>query len=325
MFTLLSDNKESTDVFIQSGTYTLNTSYTLKDLHNIRIGSNASNPAIIMCNISDLDTGVAFLRASDLIIDHLSIVGCGMKHNSTNYLNGKGNLISVYSAMFIQNSTNITLASINICNSTGIGLLMYYTNGTVNITQSIFANNTQEQNLGGGGIHIEFTSCAPGLALYDSHNNHYNKNSKYIINQCTFEGNVATYDKNNYKDGFYNGNFSTFGVGGGISLWFKGQAKNNSFEVVSTIFTSNSAVSGGGLYVHSRENATHNHVKVLWCYFIKNIGSKQGGGSEIGNKIHQTGGLSKFNTYIIINCLFEQNEAIMGVAFWVLAAVNQKI
>ena len=93
MFTLLSDNKESTDVFIQSGNYTLNTSYTLEDLHNIRIGSNASNPAIIMC-ISDLDTGVAFLRASDLTIDHLSIVGCGMKHNSTNYLNGKGNLIS---------------------------------------------------------------------------------------------------------------------------------------------------------------------------------------------------------------------------------------
>ena len=123
---------------------------------------------------------------------------------------------------------------------------------------------------------------------------------------------IYNYGKNNYKDGFYNGNFSTFGVGGGVSLWFKGQAKNNAFKVISTKFTSNSAVSGGGLYVHSRENATHNHVKVLRCSFIKNIGSQQGGGLVIGNVIHQDGGRSKFNTYNITDCLFEQNQGLIG-------------
>ena len=70
---------------------------------------------------------------------------------------------------------------------------MYNTNGTVTIIGSVFTNNKLESNLGGGGIHIEFTSCAPGLALCDSHNNHYNKNSKYTIDQCIFKGNVATY------------------------------------------------------------------------------------------------------------------------------------
>ena len=66
----------NTDVFIQSGTYILNMSYTLKDLNHIQIRSNASKPAVIMChNNSDFDTGIAFLRVSDLIIDHLSIVG----------------------------------------------------------------------------------------------------------------------------------------------------------------------------------------------------------------------------------------------------------
>ena len=314
MFELLSHKRCSTDVIVQSGTYILDVPYTLKYLHNIRIRSNASNPATIMChNDSDLDTGVAFVQVSNLIIDHLNIVGCGMKNSSTNYLSRTTrNIISVRSAMFIQNSTNITLVSINISNSTGTGLLMYDTNGTVNITNSIFANNILEQNLGGGGIHIEFTRCAPGISFCDSYNNHYNKYSKYIINRCTFKGNIATNIKNNFKDGLYKGNFITFGTGGGVSLWFNGQAKNNSFKVLSTNFTSNSAASGGGLYVHSRRNATHNHVTVLRCSFINNIGSAQGGGLVIGNVIYQKGGLSKFNTYNITNCLFKQNQGLIG-------------
>ena len=310
MFRLLSQNKDSTDVFIHPGTYILNTSYTLQDLHSIRIKSDASNPAIIRCqnNSTDLGTGVAFLRVSDLIIDHLNIEGCGMKHSSTSYLAGKENFISVHSGIFIQNSTNIILSSINISNSTGIGLSIYDTEELVNITKSIFANNP------GGGIHIEFTNCTPGQAVCGSHDSHRNGYgySKYLIDQCIFKGNTATYVNNSYEEYFYNNNFITLGTGGGVSVWFNGQAKNNSFEVISTNFTSNSAMIGGGLHVHSRENAAYNHVKVLWCKFIKNVGYKEGRGLVIGNVIHQTGGVSKFNTYNITNCLFKQNQALIG-------------
>ena len=50
-------------------------------------------------------------------------------------------------------------------------------------------------------------------------------------------------------------------TGGGISVWFTGQANNNSVEVILSNFINNTANIGGGLNVHSRENATHNHVK----------------------------------------------------------------
>ena len=64
MFQLLSNNNVSTDVFIQSGKYDLNVSFTLKDLWNIQIRSNSSKPAVITCQKhSDLDTGVAFYRS----------------------------------------------------------------------------------------------------------------------------------------------------------------------------------------------------------------------------------------------------------------------
>ena len=123
MLKLLS-GKNSTDVLIESGTHILNMPYTLEDLHNIQIRSNTSKPAVIRCNNNSSNTGVAFLRVRDLIIEHLQIMGCGMEHISTNFI-GKGNFLFVHMAIFIQNSTNITLVSVNISSSTGIGLLIY--------------------------------------------------------------------------------------------------------------------------------------------------------------------------------------------------------
>ena len=320
MFKLLSENQYSTDVYIESGTYNLNISYTLEDLQNIRIRSNISKPAIIMChNNSGFDRGIVFLRVRDLIIEHLNVTGCGMKHSSTSHLAGKRTFISIHSAVFIQNSTNIVMASINISSSTGIGLLMYDTNGLVNFTKSIFANNKLEPNLGGGGIHIEFTECTTGLTSCDPRDNPYNKHSNYIIDHCTFVGNAATYAYGSLEiEDFTNNHFVTFGTGGGVSLWFNGQAKNNSFKIISSNFISNAATNGGGLYVNSRQNSTKNHVKILWCSFMGNNGYKEGGGLVIGNVIHQAGGVSKFNTYNVTNCYFAENQALTGIGGGIL-------
>ena len=285
MLDLLSDYNGSTDGFIQSGVYILNMSYTLEDLKNIQIRSNFSKSAIFRCyNNSEPDAGIAFLQVRGLIIDHLRIVECGMKHISSSY-HGKGYFISVYSAIFIQNSTNISLVGVNVSYSIGIGLiLMYDTRGLVNITQSIFTSNkldSLDPKGIGGGIHIEFTECTPGLVLCDSHGNLYNEDSKYTIAHCTFEDNAATYS---YKSSepkyinFTNDNFVTFGSGGGLSLSFNGQAKNNSVEVTSSDFIANCAKRGGGLHVHSKQNATHNHVEISKCSFIKNVRYKEGGG-----------------------------------------------
>ena len=76
MLDLLSDYNGSTDVFIQSGAYILNMSYTLKDLNNIQIRSNFSKSAIIRCyNNSEPDAGIAFLRVYDLIINPWKLWG----------------------------------------------------------------------------------------------------------------------------------------------------------------------------------------------------------------------------------------------------------
>ena len=183
------------------------------------------------------------------------------------------------------------------------------TSGLVNITECTFANNTLDllhPNASGGGIHIEFSNCALGLASCNPYDHRYNKDSKYLIVCCTFDGNVATYAYKSHEEEYsYNNNYITIGTGGGVSLWFKGQAKNNSFEVISSKFIHNSATIGGALHVHSRENTTYNRIKILKCSFIGNVAHKEGGGLVIGNVIHQHGGRSKFNIYNISKCLFE--------------------
>ena len=321
MFQLLSNNGGLTDVVIQSGMHDLNTSYTLKDLHDVQLRSSSSESAVIMCQ-RDLNTRVAFIQVRNLIIDHLIIVGCGMRHTSTSYYE-KEKFISIYSALFIQNSSDIFLMNVNISDSTGIGLLMYDTSGLVNITRCNFTHNklspldskaiSTDNETSGGGIHIEFTNCTPGIASCDSNGNIYNTHSKYIINQCTFDGNAATYGHKSHEEKYFqNDNYITIYTGGGMSLWFNGQAKNNSVEVTLSNFIHNNATIGGGLNVHSRENATHNYVYISKCNFIGNVGHKEGGGLVIGNVIHQNGRASIFNTYTISDCWFEENQALTG-------------
>ena len=320
LFQQLSNCCNSTDITIEPGNYNLALSYELADLHDIRIRSGTK--AVIQCaaNVNgtyDFDTGIAFVRVSNLVITNISIVGCGMKHNSTNHINKT--FIEVRSALYIQNSTNVSLDNVTICNSNGIGLLVYDTNGYVSITKSSFINNALnplEQGkffTGGGGIYIELTQCPPGIVLCDYKSNDYNKLTNYTIDQCVFEGNNATYHLNGSQpEDLANGIFITFGTGGGISLWLYGNAQNNSFQVTLTSFTSNSARYGGGININSKQDTKYNYVKISFCSFVENSAISDGGGLTLGYVIYQSGGQSLFNTYIIADCLFKQNQGKVG-------------
>ena len=317
LFQQLSSCCNSTDIFIEPGNYSMAQSYTLVDLHDIRIRSEAN--AVIHCaaNVNgtyDFDTGIAFVRVRNLVVTNISIIGCGMKHVTTNHIEAES-FIVVRSALFILNSTNISLDNITITRSNGIGLLIYDTNGSVKIIKSSFINNRlnllQQNNsfAGGGGVYIEFTECTPGVINCDSISNRFNKKAQYTVDHCIFTGNHAFYNVS-IPEEF--SSFITFGVGGGLALWLYGHAQNNSFLITSTFFGSNSALYGGGLCVHSRQDTRYNSVRVLWSHFEGNFGELGGGGLIIGYAILQFGGESLFNTYIVANCTFEQNQARIG-------------
>ena len=229
------------DVFI-AGSYRLNSSYMMKNLCNVRFIGSANSPATIQC-VPNFDSGLAFIAVRNLTIEYLTIIGCGMKHVSTNENNVKGNFIDFRSALFIQNST-IFLNNVNISNNDGKGLSFYDTNGIVMLTNSFFMYNllnlegdmNKINEFGGGGVYIEFTKCSPGQTACDPYGNSYNSNSKYVVENCTFANNLAVSSTEDFADNLAIATFLHLSRGGALSFWFDGQAYNNSIVITSCIF-----------------------------------------------------------------------------------------
>jgi len=258
------------------------------------LSSSPDEFAVIKCppNINgsyNFDTGVAFIGVTNLTLENLSIVGCGMKHVSGIQIetdSEKRQFIFFRSALFIQNSSNIFLSSINISESNGIGLLIFDTNGTVNISSSYFTNNKLNPKestrylAGGGGIYIEYTNCTPGIAMCDPHRNQFNTQSEYTIDHCVFTGNTAIYNfTNGEPDRLAINVHVSFGAGGGLSVQFHGQAKYNSFQILSCLFATNKANSGGGLCVDTKQSPSYNSVEIKNSFFFYNSAyTYQGGG-----------------------------------------------
>ena len=319
VFNLLAQSYSSVDIVLDPGIYNLTSSYNVTNLHHIRI---SSKNATIQCGLSvdDSGTGIAFIRVSNLTIEHVNIIGCGMRHASTVF--GKDKIILVRSALFVQNSTSISLCNMSISNSNGTGLIMYDTNGTVSITETSFINNklnVTEQGLltaGGGGIYIHFTNCTSGLVACDPNSNLYNKHTMYVIDKCIFQNNNASYPLNDSDIGNIPSETSvTFGSGGGISVWFYGNASNNIIHILHSSFINNSAGLGGGINIRNKQNAYYNFVKIAHCFFTNNTSSREGGGAglSMGYETYQDRAKTTHNKYIVDNCSFTQNQAVNGV------------
>ena len=132
----------SIDVVFMSGVYKITEKYEFTNLQYVWF--SGSNSSMIECSpvTDDFNTnsGIAFIQIKNLTIEHLNITGCGMKHTSTSISTNR-NFITHLSALYIQNSTNLLVANVNISNSNGTGLSIVDTNGTINIINSSFSNN----------------------------------------------------------------------------------------------------------------------------------------------------------------------------------------
>jgi len=109
--------------------------------------------------------------------------------------------------------------------------------------------------------------------------------------------------------------FVTFGCGGGISVWFYGNAHHNILHITKSSFINNTAGLGGGINICNKQNATCNYVKISHCCFTNNTSNWGGGGGGIamGYEIYQVGGKTTNNQFIVESCSFIHNQAMSGV------------
>ena len=314
----------SIDVMFRSGIHILEENYRFTNLQNVRFSGNISGmPSTIKCttenNDSNTDSGIKFVQVKNLTIEYLNIIGCGMKHISTSTSNN-GEFITHLSALYIQNSTNILLSSVNISDSNATGLSIVDTNGTITIINSFFTANrvtvpaeSSTVISGGGGIYIEYTECAPGVRNCNSSDYVFANNSIINVENCVFDQNHARYNFTgsltaNLDDRTYIG----FGAGGGLSLQFNGQIKNVFIHVTidSCKFSSNVADNGGGLSLYARYNTSYVHLNISRCAFMNNSATYFGGGGiVIGFVIFSAHERIVHNTIIIDSCSFEHNQS----------------
>ena len=317
----VADNLRQTDwvvIEILSENLTLTESADFIDYTHLAI----TNTTICCDNASDF--GLAFVNVRNLTIHSVTIDGCGAKRDSTSVDPQTNETEPLSVAVYILNCTDVTIMNVTIQSSHGTGLSMYDTNGRVDITHCNFSNNTVEPSeLGGGGVHVEFTICSPGRAGdCPSHDGH-NCNSKYTFRSCTFSNNVAycPFQRRSFIKPSEGTAVPRLGKGGGLYISIGSDAMNNHFSIVDSTFKNNSArYAAGAMLIEYLNSAHSNTVSVNETDFINNTCLETqahvsgGGGLVLGLMFYaqQHRQQANNNLFQCNYCTFERNVAFSG-------------
>lgn len=146
----------------------------------------------------------------------------------------------------------VTIKKSNFKHNYGVGLSIYDPVDVINIEKCEFQANqilTEVDTLpGGGGLHIELTTCPPGVYSHDrskyctaSHEMNQSKHtmSMVTISKCTFANNNST-TTDNSRYVVNSGVYQRFGRGGGLIFIAEG-ASHVELVLIDCRFRGNSA------------------------------------------------------------------------------------
>ncbi len=310
--------EKDTIIHFCSGNIDISEPIVLSNLTNITfVGKNNTT---LRCN--GIETGLKFVHVIGLTITSLKIVGCGSVHDSTTEEKYMNSTVKLSSALYIINCTDLFFNGLHVVNSSGVGLVMYDVSGVVEILNSVFEHNSQQNTkfddiFRGGGLYIEFTVCTAGV--YCTHFNSKPENMRangnhYLLDNCTFANNKAQFwgskymqydrDKNNSRL-----NHQGLGRGGGLSIQLSGKSDFNTFTIRDCTFRANEANWGGGLYIVIQDYSSHNIINLLNLTIQDNVCKHFGGG---GVDLGYNTALISNNTVRFDYCTFERNRAVYG-------------
>ena len=235
---------------------------------------------IVVTCASTTRSGFYFGESNNILVKYLTFDTCSTLQNSTSQNSSDpGSNLLFPSGLYFINCTNVTLQSLTVRNTPGKGLVLYDCNGVVEISDTVFLNNTLPNDFGGGGVYIEFSRCSPSSEEECSEPRE-NSFSQYLLKNCTFENNGAfttPQDESLFvrSTGL---NFQGFGRGGGLCIFLRGRSNANKFEVVDCTFLANSANRGGGLYIAFKDEARNNTMYIYNSTVDSNISNDVGGG-----------------------------------------------
>ena len=338
--------QNSTQYILKDGKHTLNSS--IETFEKLSLLAFVGNSSDVMIYCTEENSGLAFQEVSDLRFESLTFFKCSALRHSTSrkYQNSNDStcnkMYQTRVALYFHICSNVEMVKVNVSHSpNAIGVLMYNVNGANFIRNSTFEYNQlsemETEIPGGGGFYIEFTYCVPSddncscsyqnyseMPAMITDNNH---NSSYTFESCTFSENIASsVDETESNSNYIIPNKQShiaFGRGGGLSIFVKGSAYGNSFNVSKCTFRDNHAIWGGGLLISFMDAALNNTLLVTNTEFQNNSCKpnhrhKQhgtgGGGMRIGHYIfnaRSSPGMRGNRVYIRL-CNYTGNIALSG-------------
>ena len=297
-------------VMILSTAIHLNSTIKIEGILDLSIQGNCTSKPVINCSgvwqSENNATGAGFLfhYSTNIIFHCLKMHRCGA---AVTHENGLINTdLPFRSAIYMNNSTDVTISKVEISSSYGIGLAMFDVHGTVIVSESQFFHNRASKDVSkvsvdskelefmvGGGIHMNISTCA--------------------TNYCTYRFvNCAFYD--NVKVGLnHSAPLPALGNGAGMFVRFQNNVSLTTTHIINCYFTKNSALWGGGLFLAFVESATGNNVSIKQSCFKQNNATYYGGGGiDIGFYFLDDEHVANSNRVVLSKCVFDSNQAYYG-------------
>ena len=284
--------------------------------------------ATISCEGGKGGAGFAFVNVSSVALTDVTFLYCSERRNSTNrnFFQEHFSLYQFQVGLYFYSCRDVEMKRVNVSfgvNATGV--VMYDTTGTNVVQDSTFANNSvQEGEQGGGGFYVEFTYCVPGDDQCDNDvTSVTNVGALYSFDSCIFANNTASNqgseDNATYIVPFHSSH-QAFGRGGGLSVFVKGNATDNVFEVSNCHFEGNSAQWGGGMFMEFHDETANNSIFVTNCTLMRNRcvytlnTGTGGGGMRIGHYVYNYYSIPDRpgNRIEVVQCNFTLNYAMYG-------------
>ena len=265
---------------------------SIRDTTDITLQSLEDGHTSLVCTRSGV--GFKFVNVTNLHVSSITFDGCGLTYNTKEMDNL---LSSVKVGLLLSHCENVTLYDVTIRNGAGSGLVLNQTRGTIQITNSSFEANCQNESV---------LAVAGGAYIETVHNT--DRETVYSIDDCRFVNNWCSVPS--FTDGLGSSTkYDGFGQGGGMRLVFKLNTSNNHINIANSEFSNNTALWGGGFRVRYVDSPKNNLISVKDSKFVKNKSIYNGGGIDIGFAAYYTQEKEPNNIAQFKKCTVQENEA----------------
>ncbi len=283
---LMEVKSNSADIILDSHSLAevVNFSGLSSELQSLRISGRGN--AVITCTTSH--AGFVFHHVSNLSLVGIMFVYCGLQSS----LPVESSEL-FRTALLLTECFNIFMSNVELYNSRGTGMTMFNYRGDNVIQYSMFARSSvwdEESENGANGLYLLIFNVS---------------NSQITFLNCTFSGNRASGVRK--RDRVAN----RFGAGGGVFVSIASHSQNNLVLFNDSTMENNTAIWGGGMYVHYYGQFPElNAVKVVASTIIGNSAKFGGGGVDMGYLVfNQLLTTVAYNSISFVDTRFYSNMA----------------